>query len=447
MTITPEPGTPPAPEPGTKPEPGTPESGRLPGPGVFSEPDNRKSLNAITALDVKLVLPQQLNAKTFRDLKFYFNEIPGKPRVFLRKVRIEIPVGEGQSDLTTVGGAQAIRPSAAGGGPGGWAGQGTGTPSGKALFDFGPNNAADVDPFTGFGLVLTLPNVKINDVASTTPLQIKVTVYTSPLATTPETSWTASTDIPSGVYKFPTDFEFSGLRVEEVMIPYNTSGTLRWESQAANCTVVYKPIGGGNDVRIDVGAAKEWITPKLTTYTNFRVEARSIQTQNTTIYALNTTALVDRPDLTLNTLHVNGETELMGLHVNDKTELMGKADIFQTFGSPRDYDFSWAARPGGGKWRLEADGDGLLMLMAVHNRAAAPSGDRVAVSLYPEGTSGAALGTNATHYLERSSLTGVVRKGVPHILDVSYTGVFAGASGVYGTWLPFAGGVLKLTGL
>ncbi|MGW2188703.1 hypothetical protein ACWC0D_22765, partial [Streptomyces sp. NPDC001719] len=124
MTITPEPGTPPAPEPtpepGTKPEPGTPESGRMPGPGVFSEPDNRKSLYAITALDAKLVLPRQLNAETDRDLKFYFNEIPGKPRVFLRKVRIEIPVGEGESDLTTVGGAQAIRPSAAGGGPGGW---------------------------------------------------------------------------------------------------------------------------------------------------------------------------------------------------------------------------------------------------------------------------------------------------------------------------------------
>ncbi|MGW2370667.1 hypothetical protein ACWCZ5_34965, partial [Streptomyces sp. NPDC001667] len=235
-----------------------------------------------------------------------------KPRVFLRKVRIEIPVGEGESDLTTVGGAQAIRPSAAGGGPGGWAGQGTGTPSGKALFDFGPNNAADVDPFTGFGLVLTLPNVEINDVASTTPLQIKVTVYTSPLATTPETSWTASTDIPSGVHKFPENFVFSGLRVEEVMIPYNTSGTLRWESQAANCTVVYKPIGGGNDVRIDVGAEKEWPTPRLTTYTNFRVEARSIQTENTTIYALNATALVDTPDLTLRSLRVNVVSELHG---------------------------------------------------------------------------------------------------------------------------------------
>ncbi|MGW2190424.1 hypothetical protein, partial [Streptomyces sp. NPDC001719] len=105
---------------------------------------------------------------------------------------------------------------------------------------------------------------------------------------------------------------FSGLRVEEVMIPYNTSGTLRWESQAANCTVVYKPKDGGNDVRIEVGAEKEWPTPHLTTYTNFRVEARSIQTENTTIYALNTTALVDTPDLTLRSLRVNVVSELHG---------------------------------------------------------------------------------------------------------------------------------------
>ncbi|MGW2370224.1 hypothetical protein ACWCZ5_32285, partial [Streptomyces sp. NPDC001667] len=112
-------------------------------------------------------------------------------------------------------------------------------------------------------------------------------------------------------YKFPTDFEFSGLRVEEVMIPYNTSGTLRWESQAANCTVVYKTMDG-NDVRIDVGDAKEWPTPELTTYTNFRVEARSIQGQNTRIYALNTTALVNIPDLILNTLNVRGASSLTG---------------------------------------------------------------------------------------------------------------------------------------
>ncbi|MGW2370603.1 hypothetical protein ACWCZ5_34560, partial [Streptomyces sp. NPDC001667] len=233
-----------------------------------------------------------------------------KPRVFLRKVRIEIPVGEGESDLTTVGGAQAIQPSAAGGGPGGWAykGQGTGAPSGKAWFDFGPNNA---DPFTGFGLVLTLPSVKINDVASTSQLQIKVTVYTSSAANTPEPEWTPSTDIPSGVYKFPENFVFSGLRVEEVMIPYNTSGTLRWESQAANCTVVYKT-KDGEEKRIDVGDAKEWPTPHLTTYTNFRVEARSVEGQNTRIYALNTTALVDTPDLNLHTLNVNGATDLRG---------------------------------------------------------------------------------------------------------------------------------------
>ncbi|MGW2370604.1 hypothetical protein ACWCZ5_34565, partial [Streptomyces sp. NPDC001667] len=322
MTTTSEPATSGS---GTRSGPGTLGSGRMPGPGVFSEPDNHRTLDAITALDVKLVLPRQLNAATDRDLKFYFNEIPrdpGEDRVFLRKVRIEIPLGPGSPGLTTVSDAKRIRPSVAGGGNGGWAyrGQGTGAPSGKSWFDFGPNNPVE---FTGFALALTLPAVRINTVASTAPLQIKITVYTSPAADIPEDQWTASTDTPPGVYKFPTDFEFSGLRVEEVMIPYNTSGTLRWESQAANCTVVYKTMDG-EEKRIDVGAEKEWFTPHLTTYTNFRVEARSVEGQNTRVYALNTTALVDTPDLTLNTLNVNGATTTYG-----KLSVQGETDIFR----------------------------------------------------------------------------------------------------------------------
>ncbi|MGW2190563.1 hypothetical protein, partial [Streptomyces sp. NPDC001719] len=84
-------------------------------------------------------------------------------------------------------------------------------------------------------------------------------------------------------------------------------GTIRWESQAANCTVVYKTMDG-EEMRCDVGAEKEWFTPHLTTYTNFRVEARSVEGQNSLVYALNTTALVDTPDLNLHTLNVGGTT-------------------------------------------------------------------------------------------------------------------------------------------
>ncbi|WP_331767823.1 hypothetical protein [Embleya sp. NBC_00896] len=262
---------------------------------IAADPDDSQSLAAGTVLSYELTTePDPIRASPATGTVELANLVVVGSRqaadaIEARKLTVYLPTGTASAELALDLTGIAARTSLPG-----WTA--TSDPTGQRIVFAPPSGTATIQP--GQGVTIQLDGIRINRQVGSAPVVLELEYRAG------STAWRTDT-VTLGVGKFPPGFHLRNLVVTPLVVDNGGEATLTWEaSEGATYKLLY------DTAEIDVTNRRSYPLTDIRRTTIYYLRGIAQSGNNTVERTLNTMISVNRPDLEVGNLTVNGTMKL-----------------------------------------------------------------------------------------------------------------------------------------